>query len=433
MQGEGNLCMHDFSIGKVIAQGRQSCVRLANSRKTSQQFAVKILKKANPESSSRDTRVFNETILAILLKHPNMVQVVDVVDTGSQFYQFMPVAEYGDLLHFLKTRQLTPPLAIKVCDQLLCAVEYLHSIGICHCDITLENILLGRHASIRLSGLGSAVVAFDSKVRGPVGTYEYSAPEATKQQVFDGFKADMWSVGVVMYAIFNGQMPFKHVTADYKYELPSLGKIPEQLRAMVQALLSIDPQARPSATECRANPIFASGFERVRPPLSSLRGYSNRNRETGLLVSTLSQVLKMPLNDLKSKISASEVNREKLLLLLYKRRAFMNLDARPEKDQYVNVPGFGKNAVIQSVNKFPTTGLAVYAEMRKLLMAKHWTVSSPLAESPVIIVQDGDVTGRLSFNLADDEEGNCILMISAEPETKGYSSYIMAHLSKCFK
>lgn len=432
MNPEGSLCMHDFSIGKVIAKGPMSCVRLANSCKTSQQFVVKILKKAPGESSSRAKRaIFNATTLSMLLNHPNMVQVVDVVDAGSLLYQFMPVAEYGDLLHFLRQKCLPLPLAIKVCDQLLCAIEYLHSVGICHCDVKPENILLGRQASVRLSGLGSARVAFDSKVVGPVGSYEYSAPEAVKKQVFDGFKADMWSVGVVMYVIFSGRLPFPNVSESYVYNQPDLSKVPEELRAMVQALLSTDPQARPSATECRANPVFNSGYERVRPPLSSLKGYSNKNRETGLLVSSLSQVLQVPLNDLKNKISATEVNCEKVLLMLYKRRAFTGVEQK--NDHFVNVAGFGKCGVVQSVNKFPSSGMTVWLELLKLLLDKKWTVSSPLAESPVIIVHDGDLTGRMSFNLADDEDGNCLLMISADPETKMYSAYIMTHLSKRFK
>lgn len=436
------VSVHDYKIGNLISRGPTSSIRFAYHSRSKTPYAVKTINKQKLTASNRGSQIlFNETVLAPLVNHPNLVDVYEIVDSENQVFQFMSYADHGDLLHYLKKREFNTNMAIKVIDQILAAVEYLHALGICHRDIKPENILLEKHAIVKLSDLGLASLTFNGEVSGRVGTFEYSAPEAINCHSCDGFKADMWSCGVIIYVIFARRQPFKNITVGYKYDDPVDYKyIPPEFVSLIQALLSLDPNKRPSATECRSFAAFHSSQNRKKPPLSSLYHDSFKQIETAMLLSTLSQVLDIPIDTLKERISQEEINREKLLYLLFKRRTYEKVNANICKSNEQRKSGFFAlpaddqiAAVVERRNVFPAKSCLVYNALHSFLLTKKCCVSSPLSHSPTIVLHNEKSDARVSFHCDDDgETGRCTVFLCTDVQSAEFSSLIMRHLEERF-
>ena len=455
-EDENSFNIQDYKIDKTISKSKTSIVKHA-SKSDNSQYALKIISQANKNAR------FNSAILMPLICHPNIVETVEIVETGGYVYQFMPLYEYGDLLHFLKQKELPQPLAIKVCEQLLSAVEALHALGICHRDIKPENILMGRHAVIRLGDFNSASLAFDGTVTGRVGSFEYSSPEAIKADgPYDGFKSDMWSVGVVFYVIFNRRMPFSNIGFDFDYRTAikniDYSNIPKGIAEIVKLLLSYDPIDRPTATECLTSEIFAHNLvlpannlvyhrpnqqngehhnqnfnggnaglacairmkKRIRPPLSSIRYHVDPRNDANSMISKLSQALEIPITDFRLRIQESNANTEKLLLLLYRRRSLETLIDEPidsiPKSMFPNVaaPDNNNTSLVRKVGLYQTTASNVYSALHNfLLQKKNFLISTPLSDSPSIILKNGHHEAKIAFQVTDNDDGKSTIVLWA--------------------
>ena len=408
--------VHDLCMGQEIHKGRTTSVKLAKRIKLNETCAVKVIPATDPSNRA----FFNDTVLLPLLNHRNIVHVADVVQAGGVTYQIMDHCEYGDLLHFLKTRVLPEQMAIKVIAQILAGVEYLHALGICHCDLRPENILLGKAASIQITGFTQASIALDKPVMGPVGSYEYSAPEATKTEAFDGYKGDMWSIGVLCFVIMTRKLPFGR---DGKYEVVNWELVKnEQVKGMIRSLLSLDPSTRPTASQCLMLPLFADMEKSA--PLGMLGKLNEDVDGAGMMASKLSQVTGIPVGEIRKRMSEGQVNPEKVLAYLYHVRHAGHSDRKAV---------FGKNGLVRKVRIFPRPGRTVYAAMTEFLGANYFSVSTPLGEDPVIVAQANDHMHCVSFSLTDDDEGNCVLMLASDTEGQKLSNVILHHLQEIFK
>ena len=93
---------------------------------------------------------------------------------------------------------------------------------------------------------------------------------------------------------------------------------------------------------------------------------------------------------------------------------------------------FGKNGLVRNVRIFPRPGITVYAAMTEFLVSQYFSVSTPLGEDPVIVAQANDHMHCVSFSLTDDDEGNCVLMLSSDTEGQKLSNVILHHLQETF-
>lgn len=437
--------VHDYQLGDAIGRGSFSSIRLAFHHRTKKPYAVKIISKQKLWNCNRSKSIlFNETVLAPLIEHPSIIDISEIADTESHIYQFMRLAEHGDLLRKLRKTPFEISIGIKLIDQLISAVEYLHSYGICHRDIKLENILLSKHGGLKLCDFGLSTITFDGIIQGHCGSYEYSAPEAINKTEFDGFKADMWSCGVVAYAIIARKLPYNNVTDQYDFTDPvDYSPIPKELQPFIQQLLSIDPEKRPSATKCRSLPIFKS--EQIRPklPLSSLQFNNDDPSLRSLIVSRLSQVLGMQPELFNSRLSNEGFNREKLLFVLFHNKSVRNqLQHNPEAfteepnaapkpkrplffapPPIVNVQIHEKKQIIQQ------TACTVYSKLHAFLIKQKCCVSSPLSISPSIVLHRDNAEFRVSFIISDFPNSNsCSILLCADQASSKFLSYIHAYI-----
>ena len=385
------LQVQDYFIGDKIGSGSFGQIRIAFHNKSKNPFAVKVLSKVKLQNSKHGNHIiFNETLLAPLLTHSSIMEIVEIADSHSQIFQFMRFADQGDLRHVLRKSILQHSIILRIVDQLLSAVEYLHSYGIVHRDIKLENIMFSRHTGIKLSDFGLASITFDGKVHGNFGTFEYSAPEAIKSTEFDGFKADMWSVGVVIYALFSRKLPFLNVDKDYKFEEQTVdySHIPTMILPLVLQLLSIDPNQRPSATEARGFAGLNSSQTKKKEPLSALVDLVNDSSKTFIIASKLSQVLRTPMEQLLTKFQAPTYSKEKLLFLLWQNKiearnlTALNSPFKINISAHTMPPKLSDKTIMCQV--FPVSASTLFEKLHQYLMKERCCVSSPLSDIAVI-------------------------------------------------
>jgi len=250
--------------GKTILGKGGECITyngaVFEGNKKIKKCAIKVYDKMG-RFRGRRGRLINEVeIMKIIPPHPNIVTYYDSWEDDLNYYIAM---EYAGKRNLVKYFEANKNIAIakkkNIMRQMLIAVKYLHSIGIFHRDIKLENFVIDKEGIIRLIDFGYS--EFDphrlrhSKV---CGTPLYAPPELVFQQEYDGFKIDVWSLGVCYYAILSDKFPFdidsirgsidSQKDSLYRkirgiYE-PDYGHLNEDMAVIIKRMLNKDPNKR---------------------------------------------------------------------------------------------------------------------------------------------------------------------------------------------
>lgn len=176
-------------------------------------MAIKILEKskiANSADSADIERVSREIHIMKFVRHPNVVQLYDLIETPKYLMLVMEYGESGDLFqHIIKHKRLSENEACMYYHQLINAVEYIHKLKFVHRDIKPENLLLDYNNTLKLVDFGlSNTCAAGELLKTPCGSLCYAAPEMLSQQSY-GPEVDIWSTGVVLYTLLCGCLPFE--------------------------------------------------------------------------------------------------------------------------------------------------------------------------------------------------------------------------------
>lgn len=217
-------------------------------------------------------------VMRYLYFHRNIPQLLQVMGDDTRLYIVMEFIKDGDLFaHLSEHGRLTEVNVRTVFTQLLDAVEHMHSGGLCHLDLSLENVMFASAATldIRLIDFGTTrtfhTVTGHSLGPGFVGKKQYAAPEILNGETFSGMAVDLWSLGVMLFMLLYGVPPFKFAhrsdrafAAVRAHGLPRLmthwgldGGSSAAAVELVCALLTIDPAARPNMAAVRAHKWFA--------------------------------------------------------------------------------------------------------------------------------------------------------------------------------
>ncbi|OHS95410.1 hypothetical protein TRFO_10557 [Tritrichomonas foetus] len=238
--------IHSYYVDYVFAEGKYASVRICYKENYDKPLAAKFISKRN--TMKEPTILKNEQTIAALVQHPHILNVIDVFATKTFIIQISHFYEHN-LFSLLKKNVFNLEKTIKISCQLLSAVEYLHQRFICHRDIKLENVLVSKNGqSIKLCDFGLSSFCFDSKLKGAAGSPLYVAPEAMTNKPYNGFSADIWSCGVLIFAMATRTMPYPR---DFDFsEPPDFSGLDEKIRPLVESMLSLDPETRPSASQC---------------------------------------------------------------------------------------------------------------------------------------------------------------------------------------
>lgn len=145
-----------------------------------------------------------------VIKHPFVVQMYEIIEVPKYLFLIMEFVQGGDLFDAISQANKLPEDVCRVYfAQIVLGLEYLHSLGITHRDMKPENILIGEGGKIKIAdfGLGNFFTE-NQKLKTACGSPCYAPPEMLNQEEYDPRKVDIWSSGVLLYAMLHGYLPF---------------------------------------------------------------------------------------------------------------------------------------------------------------------------------------------------------------------------------
>ncbi|KAI5089599.1 MAP/microtubule affinity-regulating kinase 4 isoform X2, partial [Silurus meridionalis] len=207
-------CPDDPHIGnyrllKTIGKGNFAKVKLARHVLTGREVAIKIIDKTqlNPTSLQK---LFREVRIMKALRHPNIVQLFEVIETEKTLYLVMEYASGGEVFDYLVSHGRMKEVEARAkFRQIVSAVHYCHQKNIVHRDLKAENLLLDADSNIKIADFGfSNEFTLGNKLDTFCGSPPYAAPELFQGKKYDGPEVDIWSLGVILYTLVSGSLPF---------------------------------------------------------------------------------------------------------------------------------------------------------------------------------------------------------------------------------
>ncbi|XP_048856500.1 MAP/microtubule affinity-regulating kinase 3-like isoform X12 [Brienomyrus brachyistius] len=199
----------NYRLLKTIGKGNFAKVKLARHILTGREVAIKIIDKTqlNPTSLQK---LFREVRIMKILNHPNIVKLFEVIETEKTLYLVMEYASGGEVFDYLVAHgRLKEKEARAKFRQIVSAVQYCHQKHIVHRDLKAENLLLDGDMNIKIADFGfSNEFTLGSKLDTFCGSPPYAAPELFQGKKYDGPEVDVWSLGVILYTLVSGSLPF---------------------------------------------------------------------------------------------------------------------------------------------------------------------------------------------------------------------------------
>lgn len=270
MENKGKVLMHKYEFGRLLGQGNFAKVYYARKIKTSQSVAVKVIDKEKVLKVGMMDQTKREISVMSLVKHPNILELYEVMASKNKIYFVMEYAKGGELFKKVSKGKLREDMARKYFQQLISAVDFCHSRGVYHRDLKPENLLLDENGILKVSDFGLSALAEskhqDGLLHTSCGTPAYVAPELINRKGYDGAKADIWSCGVILYVMLAGYLPFhdSNLIAIYRKISKAEYKFPNwfspEVTKLLSRILNPNPKARISIAKIMTNPWFRKGF-----------------------------------------------------------------------------------------------------------------------------------------------------------------------------
>ena len=269
-----NLLLGRFEIGKLLGHGTFAKVYCAKNIKTGEWVAIKVIDKEKILKGGLVAHIKREISILRRVRHPNIVQLFEVMATKTKIYFVMEYVRGGELFNKVAKGRLKEEVARKYFQQLISAVGFCHARGVYHRDLKPENLLLDENGNLKVSDFGLSAVSDQIRQDGLFhtfcGTPAYVAPEVLARKGYDGAKVDLWSCGVVLFVLMAGYLPFhdQNVMQMYKKIYRGEFRCPRwfspDLSRLLSRLLDTKPETRIAIPEIMENKWFKKGFKQIK-------------------------------------------------------------------------------------------------------------------------------------------------------------------------
>ncbi|XP_030047519.1 serine/threonine-protein kinase DCLK2 isoform X1 [Microcaecilia unicolor] len=269
----GNRCLgasfilEKYKIGKVIGDGNFAVVKECMERSSGKEFALKIIDKA--KCCGKEHLIENEVAILRQVKHPNVIMLVEEVDTPTALYLVMELVKGGDLFDAItSSTKYTERDASAMVYNLASALKYLHSLNIVHRDIKPENLLVCEYSdgtkSLKLGDFGLATVV-EGLLYTVCGTPTYVAPEIIAEIGY-GLKVDIWAAGVITYILLCGFPPFRSennlqedlfdqiLVGKLEFPSPYWDNVSDSAKDLIALMLQVNVEGRYRAEQILSHP-----------------------------------------------------------------------------------------------------------------------------------------------------------------------------------
>ncbi|XP_062872438.1 serine/threonine-protein kinase DCLK1b [Trichomycterus rosablanca] len=256
-----------YKVGRMIGDGNFAVVRECVERSTGREYALKIINKS--KCRGKEHMIQNEVSILRRVKHPNIVLLIEEMDTYSELYLVMELVKGGDLFDAItSTNKYTERDASGMLYNLASAIKYLHTLNVVHRDIKPENLLVYEHhdgsKSLKLGDFGLATVV-DGPLYTVCGTPTYVAPEIIAERGY-GLKVDIWAAGVITYILLCGFPPFRGSSEDQEvlfdqiltgqldFPLPYWENVSDTAKELITCMLQVEVDQRYTALQVLDHP-----------------------------------------------------------------------------------------------------------------------------------------------------------------------------------
>ena len=205
-----------YVIAKTLGKGTFGKVKLAyNIENKNEKYACKILLKSNIKDEDDKMRCVREMDILKKMHHVNVVRTYEIISTDKIYYIFMDFCSKGELFNYIvKKQHLSEEQSAFFYYQLINGIEYIHKKGVCHRDLKPENLLLTEKNKLKIIDFGLSNYFRGSLLETPCGSPCYASPEMVMGNKYDGFRIDIWSSGIILYAMLCGYLPFEEMEND---------------------------------------------------------------------------------------------------------------------------------------------------------------------------------------------------------------------------
>lgn len=286
---------HGYKFEEVIGSGSFGVVFKVFHYGYKRYFAAKVLSKSQ---STDQSQLDCEISILTKLIHPSIIKIYEYFEHQGKIVMILQYCPKGTLKGMMQPGTGIPKIYVKsYMKQILEALQYLHENKIAHLDIKTTNVFIDDFQRPLLGDFGlSQCVA--GEIQSYFGSFLYRSPEMIQQLPYDPFKADVWALGVTFYIMVTGIEPFPSFNADImkksivegKYQIPD--SVDPGVSDVIQKMLVVDPQKRPTISEISKLPIFAQK--------SNISRMSTRNKVmmpiTGLYFPNRPQSMNIPMD-----------------------------------------------------------------------------------------------------------------------------------------
>ncbi|KAM7508329.1 hypothetical protein LguiA_018782 [Lonicera macranthoides] len=266
-----------YELGRQLGHGTFAKVYHARDIRSGKSVAMKIVGKEKVIKVGMMEQVKREISVMNMVRHPNIVELHEVMASKSKIYFAMELVRGGELFNKIAKGRLREEVARSYFQQLISAVEFCHSRGVYHRDLKPENLLLDEEGNLKVTDFGLSAFSDhlrqDGLLHTTCGTPAYVAPEVIGKKGYDGAKADIWSCGVILFVLLAGFLPFQddNIVAMYRKIYRGDFKCPpwfsSEARRLVTKLLDPNPSSRITSAKI----MESSWFKKTVPKIVKCR------------------------------------------------------------------------------------------------------------------------------------------------------------------
>ncbi|KAG7314524.1 hypothetical protein KOW79_021827 [Hemibagrus wyckioides] len=264
-----------YDIERTLGKGNFAVVKLARHRITKSEVAIKIIDKTQLDAANLE-KIYREVEIMKLLDHPHIIKLYQVMETKNMLYLVTEYAKNGEIFDYLASHgRLSEAEARRKFWQILSAVEYCHERSIVHRDLKAENLLLDANMNIKIADFGFGNFFQPGQ---PLATWcgspPYAAPEVFEGQKYEGPQLDIWSMGVVLYVLVCGALPFdgpslpvlRQRVLEGRFRIPYF--MTEDCEHLIRRMLVLDPAKRLALSQIRLHRWMVQEVPSPKPHLN---------------------------------------------------------------------------------------------------------------------------------------------------------------------
>ena len=267
VQEESESVLSNYISLKNIGEGTFGKVKLVMDKTTKKNYALKIINKQKLQKVLKHHQYYEIEVLS-KFSHPNIIYINQILQNEKNHYIIMEYCENGELFDYItKKGKLNEKTSSKFFYQLINGISYIHSQNFSHRDLKPENLLLTKNNTLKIIdfGLSHPFSLQTDLLKSKCGSPSYTAPEILRGELYDGFKSDIWSCGVILYAMLCGYLPFigenkkslfKNII-NCKFDIPIY--ISKDARKLIKGILVSDPDKRFTIDDIKNNEFYLNG------------------------------------------------------------------------------------------------------------------------------------------------------------------------------